>query len=287
MKSALKFEPIIIIGAARSGTNLLRDLISSHPDFVTWDCDEINPIWRHGNIFYQSDEFLPEMASPKISNFIQGEFKKISQKWPHKTIVEKTCANSVRVGFVKNIFPDAKFIFIVRDGRDVIASSMLRWESRFDFSYTLKKLKYVPFLDFPFYLFKFGMNRVKQFISTEKALDQWGVSLKDLKGNSQLSLLEVCLLQWKVSVQKANDQLLKYCNPNQVYFCRYENIVKNPKVELDLIFEYLGVDCSPLILNDLKVSKSSIGKHKSLLTVDQIGSISSIVEETLLNLSFN
>jgi len=30
--------PIVIIGAGRSGTNLLRDLLCAHPDVVTWPC---------------------------------------------------------------------------------------------------------------------------------------------------------------------------------------------------------------------------------------------------------
>ena len=40
----------MIIGAARSGTNMLRDVLTSLDGVDTWPCDEINYIWRHGNI---------------------------------------------------------------------------------------------------------------------------------------------------------------------------------------------------------------------------------------------
>ena len=40
---------VVIIGAPRSGTNMLRDVLTSLPGFATWPCDEINLIWRHGN----------------------------------------------------------------------------------------------------------------------------------------------------------------------------------------------------------------------------------------------
>ena len=47
---------IIIIGAPRSGTNMLRDVLTALPGFETWPCDEINLAWRHGNRALPSDE---------------------------------------------------------------------------------------------------------------------------------------------------------------------------------------------------------------------------------------
>ena len=55
--------PLVIIGAARSGTNMLRDLLSSLEPFATWPCDEINYIWRHGNREFETEEFTPETVS--------------------------------------------------------------------------------------------------------------------------------------------------------------------------------------------------------------------------------
>ena len=43
------WSPLVIVGAPRTGTNLLRDLLTQLPGYGTWPCDEINYIWRHGN----------------------------------------------------------------------------------------------------------------------------------------------------------------------------------------------------------------------------------------------
>ena len=51
-------KPIIIIGAPRSGTNMLRDVLCNLDGVGSWPCDEINYIWRHGNVKNPSDEFL-------------------------------------------------------------------------------------------------------------------------------------------------------------------------------------------------------------------------------------
>jgi len=44
--------PVIIIGAPRSGTNIIRDVIVTNNNFTTWPCDEINYVWRYKNLEY-------------------------------------------------------------------------------------------------------------------------------------------------------------------------------------------------------------------------------------------
>ena len=61
------------------GTNMLRDIITSIPDFDTWDCDEINPIWRYGNKSFETDVLLPSSANTKVKKYIRGELYKATQ----------------------------------------------------------------------------------------------------------------------------------------------------------------------------------------------------------------
>ena len=84
-----KFEtPAVIIGAGRSGTNMLRDLLVSQSEFTTWPCDEINYIWRHGNRSFETDEFTRDMADDSIKSFVHAKFKSLSNKSPSATVVE-------------------------------------------------------------------------------------------------------------------------------------------------------------------------------------------------------
>ena len=70
MKNSNKcnFTPIIIIGAARFGTNILRDTLAQLPSVATWPCEEIKFIWRHGNARYPSDIFPNEFATSAVKN---------------------------------------------------------------------------------------------------------------------------------------------------------------------------------------------------------------------------
>ena len=74
------YKKLIIIGAPRSGTNMLRDLLCSIDGVGTWPCDEINYIWRHGNLKENTDEFKSHHASEKAISYINKKFDKL-----HKT----------------------------------------------------------------------------------------------------------------------------------------------------------------------------------------------------------
>ncbi|MCO6439705.1 MAG: hypothetical protein J5I81_01195 [Nitrococcus mobilis] len=91
-------EAVIIIGGPRSGTNMLRDVLTQIPGVASWPCDEINYIWRHGNVRYSSDEFMPAMATPAIRCYICRQFAWVGRRYDAQTVVEKTCANSLRGG---------------------------------------------------------------------------------------------------------------------------------------------------------------------------------------------
>ena len=74
----LNHQPVIIIGAPRSGTKMLRNIISSFEDFGTWPFDEINFIWRHGHKISESDEFPVSTVDEGKANYVRRQFNKVS-----------------------------------------------------------------------------------------------------------------------------------------------------------------------------------------------------------------
>src|SRR5690606_6118161 len=156
----MEVQKLIIIGALRSGTNMLRDVLTSFDGVETWPCDEINYIWRYGNARYPSDEIPVSAVRPRVKTYIRQQFDKLAEKTSAQIIVEKTCANSLRVPFVDEIMENAKYIFIVRDGMDSVGSAKLRWTANLDLSYVLQKARFIPILDIPYYALKYARNRV-------------------------------------------------------------------------------------------------------------------------------
>ena len=276
-------HPIIIIGAARSGTNMLRDIITQLPGFGTWPCDEINYIWRHGNARYPNDEFSVEQASGSVKKFIRRAFARVARKQGLKYVVEKTCANSLRVAFVEKVFPDAKFIFIVRDGRDVVTSAMKRWRAPLDIPYVVRKARYVPITDGPYYATQYLARQIYRIFSKEKRVSSWGPRFEGMEEMLKIkSLPEICGVQWAHSVQLAT-KAFGSMKSKKVLRIKYEDFVSSPVNQLKLIAEFLGVDLKDRQARHLvsSVSDSSVGKWKNDLDAKTMGKIMHYIKPEL------
>ena len=227
-KTTTPYEIIIIIGAGRSGTNILRDTLTAIPGWKTWDCDEINLVWLHGNTSKQEDRLTQYDARPEVKKFIRGYFDNLAKRTDAKVIVEKTCANSLRIPFIKEIFPEARFVFIARDGRDVVISASKRWVAPIEPKYLWKKILHVPKMDIPLHGIGLLKNRLIQRISSEKRLSNWGPRFANMKEFSKShGLAEICAQQWTECVQIARADLATM--PTHDYFSlRYEDLVRDP-----------------------------------------------------------
>lgn len=276
-------QPVIIVGAPRSGTNMLRDVLTSFDSVATWPCDEINYIWRHGNVRYPSDEIPAQRATPTIKNYIRQCFSGIRGKYNAGVVVEKTCANSLRVPFVDAIMPDAKYVFIYRDGIDATGSAKERWTAKLDIPYILEKVRFVPKTDLPYYGLRYFWARLYRFISREKRLAFWGPALDGMPEILQKHTLnEVCALQWQRCVDKS-EEAFSAMPSDKVIRVRYEDFVREPTQELTRILQFIGKDVEPqeIAMAVKGVSPRSLGKGRKALGEEEVANLESLVGQTL------
>ena len=255
---------LFIIGAPRSGTNALRDVICKSPLFVTWPCDEINYAWKYSNKFYQYDDLSLNHINNEVRNYLYRMFNRLELK--HKTarfVVEKTCANCLRIPFVDGIFNDSCYVYIRRDPRDVLFSMLKRWRAPIDFPYLLRKFWYVPKGDIAYYFLNFLYLRFRQKLSSDNVLPSWGPRFSGIDSfRSNVSFIELCLLQWYKCCFSAESNLLKLKhNGVKVYFLDYNYFVENPVDLLLDIHQFLScpVDLNALSLNCKIVHSKSVG----------------------------
>jgi len=79
---------VVIVGAPRSGTNMLRDVLTSLPGVATWPCDEINLVWRHGNRSEPSDQLTVEQARPSVAAYVRTQFERVRARYDAPVVVE-------------------------------------------------------------------------------------------------------------------------------------------------------------------------------------------------------
>lgn len=241
-------NPIIIIGAPRSGTTLLFSIFSSHPELWSLYSESesifkqsFHPAqlrWERGN------ELSAEDASPAICQAIQTAFydrvlnyqivfpnsytriytyplrERVLRvlfryliapilKPESVRIVEKTPKNCLRVPFLNAVFQDSFFIFLTRDPRANISSLMEGWRTP------------------------------DRFLTYEVP---GGVQLEGYEGSTWNFLLppkwetyargkrleEVCAFQYRTANQHALESLSEVPRERQMMI-RYEDLVESPR----------------------------------------------------------
>lgn len=105
-----------IVGCARSGTSILGELVESHPKVMYVYEERIWRVLGETSHHAVTPEDIPRKNMVKLRKWMKMYKRK------NKVVVEKNPRHVVRVPFIKHIFPDAKIIHIVRDGRDVSCS---------------------------------------------------------------------------------------------------------------------------------------------------------------------
>ncbi|MBK9391876.1 MAG: sulfotransferase [Bacteroidetes bacterium] len=134
-----------IVCCPRSGSTWLRLLINSHPEIA---CENETFIFTQsagiGNIFKAYDlefgfkglrRYLTKEDLIRFSGkYLEDIFQSFLEKRKKKFIVEKSVDHALCIPFIKSIFPNSKFIHLVRDGRDVAISlneASKNWKSEY------------------------------------------------------------------------------------------------------------------------------------------------------------
>jgi hypothetical protein len=279
-------RPLIVIGAARSGTNLLRDLLCQAPGFATWPCDEVNLLWRHGNARHPDDQLEPRQATLPVARYMRRRFEDVARQSAAATVVEKTCANSLRVAFVERILPEPRYLFIVRDGRDASASAVERFSAPLDWRYTIRKLRYVPASDIPLYAAQFAQNRASRLLRRDRRLAFWGPRFRGFAEFARAATVaEICARQWRECVELAARDLAAI-PPERVLRLRYEDLVGRPREALRAVFGFLGVPDAAASIDVRHVSAASVGRGRELLAAEPAGRALELLAPALARLGY-
>lgn len=278
--------PIILIGAARSGTTLLGDILSQHQDIAYW----IEPkyIWKIGSPDIINDIRIEEEATPSRIKYIHRKFLSYQLSNSKRRFLEKTPSNCFRIPFINKVFPDAIYINIVRDGRDVALSAYEKWNGSHDKSAYSRRMNFqeVPFGDMPFYVFDFAKQFIGQRLWPTK-LKKWGPMTHDIKNMVANSVEEACALQWRQSSETSLKELKKIPQ-ERVVTLKYEDFIKNPEYQLSKLMKFCDLKESSAVHEYAKNIIKSNNSQKWLLAENKefIDKVNSILEPLLEELQY-
>jgi hypothetical protein len=130
-------RPVFLIGCARSGTSILGEALAAHPqvDYLF----EASAIWNELVPPRGDHRLTARDAAPEAARAIILALAKSRDALPRtgaddakegnatdRILLEKNPKHVIRIPFLRALFPQARFIHIIRDGRDTAASLMFR-----------------------------------------------------------------------------------------------------------------------------------------------------------------
>lgn len=242
--------PIIIFGNFCSGTTLLQKLISTHPDVVS--LYEPVGIWLYSDPGRDHDEFDEKDATDTVKNYIRNKFVKYQRQHGDGIIVEKTPHNILRIPYVRAIFPEAHFLYIVRNPLSFVSSVELKWQQPATRKRIIKRLKFTPITQIHHYLKRFISQQWNKRILRRKYLSIWGPRYKGIQEDlKKEDLMTVMARQWSRSSCKAERDLALF-EDGQVLRLRYEDFVQDPISLMERICAHCGLQMTDDLAKTVK-----------------------------------
>jgi hypothetical protein len=200
-------RPVFLVGCARSGTSILGEAIAAHRRVAY--LFEVNSIWNE-LVPRKPDHRLVEAdATPEVAKAIYQALFEARKDLPGDLLVEKNPKHVIRIPFLAALFPEARFLHLIRDGRDTVASLMFR-------------------------------NRGESWGHLE--IPGW----RDLLARYPKENHTRCAHQWRdaLNIARREGRLLP---PDTYLELRYEELVKAPKAMMSSVLGFLGLPRDPKV----------------------------------------
>lgn len=252
-------DTVFILGSPRSGTTLLGDILDMHPAIARW----YEPFFITDHFFrYAPDDTRTAAdATLEVSRYIRQAFDNYRRKRGSRIVLDKSPPNSLKVPFLHAVFPDARFVHIVRDGRDVTLSINKEWRKRsstlsgrtpFKAIEPIKRRMWdgQPLMAHRLAALRHETGKLWQLPSRKDLLQTirwdgrigWGPRFEDWRDViDTMSVLEFNALQWRACTESviAAGAVLPDMPLLEV---RYETLLSHPTETLARLFDYMEIE---------------------------------------------
>jgi hypothetical protein len=298
-------NPAFIVGSPRSGTTFLGDVLDLHDDLAFW----YEPYFVFDRYFQTADNDCRTAhdASPQVRAHIYSELAKFSRHNAGRLVVDKSPRNSLKIPFLNALFPGAKYIHLVRDGRDAILSIHREWQKRRTIiqdrklfgalSTLIRHVNRQPLLRHKAQVLRFefgqllqGMRGLSFITHTTRRWHGrigWGPQFQGWQDViDDVPLLQFNALQWKHCVEAIHAAQLEL-PANTLLEVRYEEFIQHPLVTLERIFTFLEVDVPPDMEKRLPpIMGSNFNKWEKGYSVEDKHLIGSTIAPLLIELGY-
>lgn len=298
---------VFIVGSPRSGTTLFGDVLDLHPQIVNW----YEPYFVFDRYFrdHPDDRRTADDAQPHVARYLQREMAFYQRHRGGRIITEKSPRNSLKIPFLRAVFPQARFIHILRDGRDVTLSIRAEWERRAaalrDQRAALPErwrtfrayLAHQPLLRHKLAAARFQIGSLTNLFGQPQRLAQttrrwrghsgWGPQFPGwYDAFTSVSQLEFNAMQWAQCVGTILDD--RHLIPDDLFLeIRYETFLQAPQDTLARVFDFIDVDYPPDFDARMPtLNATNFNKWRTRFSADEQAAIAPIVTPLLRQLGY-
>lgn len=233
-------HPIIIVGSPRSGTTLLGQLFTAHPDVAYWE--EPRTVWSSGNQHLPDDLLGEKHLTPKIAAEIDQRFADFLTQSGKSRFAEKTPSNMLRLPFIHALYPDCKIIHLYRDPRPVIASALRLLESPPDLNRITSRAREAKPRDLPGLAALFFRDAIARLFHRGKKTF-WGPRPPGWKEWQGLPPVTMLSKQWCALIETAQHDLQQLPADSWIEI-RYEDLLKDHAHIIPELLNFAELDSS-------------------------------------------
>ena len=300
------FPIIIITGVPRSGTSILGRVLDRHPRISTW----VEPYYIWDNHFRNAphDQLTAEDATDRIRAWIRNAFTEYRNTLDTDIVADKSPRLCLKIPFVRQVFPEARFIFIIRDGRDTILSMWRQWERKkkifgeSDRGNQLQNRLYVirrwlgrrPTWQFRIksILFELGppVNWIrKNFLNKIRWEGRfgWGPRFEGWQNViDRTTPLEFSAYQW-VHCARGIIRNLRTFSDDQKFILKYEDFIIDPHSWIERLLSFLELDLpEDYLANIPPILSDNTNKWQQEFTSEDLNRIGPIIGKTLIEFGY-
>ncbi len=122
-------QPIFVVGSPRSGTTLMRGVMDAHPNIMCPPCETflfVRCRWIfEGQIWEDHYSQLPIGREGVVDWFrssVKDLFRRLEPVSGKRRFCEKTPGHALAMDLIHEVFPQARFIHMIRNGEQVVRS---------------------------------------------------------------------------------------------------------------------------------------------------------------------
>ncbi|HEY1992006.1 MAG TPA: sulfotransferase [Gammaproteobacteria bacterium] len=124
-------QPVFLVGFPRSGTTLLDRILSGHPGIqVLEEKDTLQDVLQAAVLDDAGLQGFLRLDAAGLAHWRRAYWQRVAEYLPERRagagFVDKLPLNSVFMPLMQRLFPRAKFIFALRDPRDVVLSCFMQ-----------------------------------------------------------------------------------------------------------------------------------------------------------------